>query len=142
MDAEALGPEAAALQRAKLHIRAGKRRLHQGKISAGIITLFDALHSAMRWYTVSPEKQKKLHIREGENIKDEETLFRILLRSEVLDGAFDYQSFDKLVDRALSEEMSEYNYKELLKDIESVMTQLGVMPFDESKLPPEDPHTY
>ncbi|MFX0067136.1 MAG: hypothetical protein ACFFC7_33820 [Candidatus Hermodarchaeota archaeon] len=142
MDPETLGPEEAALQRAKLHIRAGKRRLRQGKISAGIITLFDALNSAMRWYTISSEKQRKLYIREGDNINDEETLFKILVRSEVIDGIFDYQSFYQLVEKALSEEMSDYNYQELLKDIESVMTQLGVMPFEESKLPSEDPYTY
>ncbi len=142
MDPETLGPEEAALQRAKLHIRAGKRRLRQGKISAGLVTLFDALNSAMRWYAISSEKQKNLHIRAGDNINDEETLFKILIRSEVLNGSFDYHSFYQLVEKALSEEMSDYNYKELLKDIESVMTQLGVMPFEESKLPPEDPLTY
>ena len=108
MDPEALEPEEAALQRAKLHIRAGKRRLRQGKISAGIVTLFDALNSAMRWYTASSEKQKKLHIREGDNINDEETLFKILIRSELLNGIFDYQSFYQLVEKALSEEMSDY----------------------------------
>jgi hypothetical protein len=38
--------------------------------------------------------------------------------------------------------MSDYNYEELVKDFESIMEQLGVMPFEEIKLPPEDPHTY
>ena len=39
MNPEELGPKQSALQRARLHIRAGKRRLSQGKISAGIVTL-------------------------------------------------------------------------------------------------------
>jgi hypothetical protein len=42
----------------------------------------------------------------------------------------------------LDEEMPGYDYGDVLKGIEQVMTQLGVMPFDESKLPPEDPSTF
>ncbi len=131
-----------ALLRARLHIRAGKRRLRQGKISAGILTLYDAFCFAMDWYAFPPERKNRLDIREGEDLKNEKALYKILVRSGVLDGAFDFAAFDKLVEYASENEMPDYDYKELLLEIESVMTRLGVMPFDEAALPPEDPKTF
>lgn len=132
--------------RAKLHIRGGKRRLQQGKISSGIVTLYDALVSAMDWFIAVPERKSQLMVREGEDLKSEKTLYAVLVRSGVLDGAFDYEAFDALVDRASESDrpdhMKDYDYSGLLAEIEPVMTQLGVMPFDENTLPPEDPTTF
>lgn len=134
--------EKGALLRSRLHIRGGKRRLRQGKISAGIVTLYDALLFAMYWYIASPERRKSLQIREDDNMKDDSAIFKVLTRSGVLDGSFDYEAFDSLVEKAVNEEMPDYDYGETLKGIESVMTRLGVMPFEESELPPEDPSTF
>lgn len=139
---DAFGPVEGPLMRAKLHIRCGKRRLSQGKISIGILTLYDALNSAMQWYIASPENMKVLKIKDSEDIRDDKTVYAILTRSGVLDGTFDYETFDELVDSALNQEMSSYDYTKLLNSVESVMTQLGVMPFDENELPPEDPSTF
>jgi hypothetical protein len=142
MDEEALGPEAGPLQRARLHIRGGRRRLRQGKISAGIVTLYDAMLSALRWYMADPPRRGTLDIREGEDLTDDSTVFEILNRSRVLDGQFDYTEFDKIVEWASDHEMPDYDYRALLKGVEHVMIQLGVMPFEESELPPEDPSTF
>jgi hypothetical protein len=142
MDEEVLGPEAGPLQRARLHIRGGRRRLRQGKISAGIVTLYDAMLSALRWYIADPERRGALDIGEGDDLTEERTVFGILNRSRVLDGRFDYAEFDKVVERALDHEMPDYDYHALLNGVEHVMTQLGVMPFEESELPPEDPSTF
>lgn len=141
MDEHTLGPEAAALQRARLHIRGGKRRLVQGKISLGILTIYDALVSALQWYIISPERSRTLQIAEGDDLSDDTTVYALLIRSGVLDNTFDYSAFNELVEQALKKELSGYNYEEMLGNIESVMTRLGVMPFDESSLPPEDPST-
>jgi len=141
MDEDALGPEAGPLQRAKLHIRGGKRRLRQGKISLGIITLSDALVSALQWYVASPERIKTLVMHENDSLNDDAAIYRILRRSGKLDDILDYNAFNTLVEEAIKHEMPDYDYTGILKNIESVMTQLGVMPFDESKLPPEDPST-
>lgn len=142
MDAGALGPEKAALQRARLHMRAGRRRLRQGKISAGIVTIYDALVQAMEWYARSPERRKTLEVREGEKLADEKTLYRILVRSGVLDGGFDFAYLDSLVEEALLGDMAGFDYGPVLEGIESVMLKLGVMPFDEAGLPAEDPSTF
>lgn len=142
MDERGLGPVEGPLQRARLHLRGARRRLRQGKTSAGIVTLADALDAAMLWYTALPERRARLDIRPGEDLNDDRALFRILARSGVLDGAFDYDAFDRLVERALSEELPGYDHRELLGALERVMTALGVMPFDEASLPPEDPRTF
>jgi len=128
--------------RARLHIRGGRRRLRQGKISAGILTLYDALSAAMEWYIASPERRNKLQVREGENLNDDRTVFNVLTRSGILDKKFDYEAFDKLVEKASYKDMPDYDYGEILKGIESLMSQLGVMPFDERELPSEDPATF
>jgi hypothetical protein len=141
MDERSLGSEEGPLLRARLHIRGGKRRLRQGKTSAGIVTLSDALNAALEWYTASPERRRGLIIEDGD-LNDDRIVYATLVRSGVLDGRFDFSDFDRVLERALHEEMPDYDYTEILKGMEDVMTQMGVMPFDETSLPPEDPKTY
>jgi hypothetical protein len=142
MDERALGSVQGPFQRARLHIRGGKRRLREGKISAGIVTLYDALLGAMEWYINSPENRQRIVITAGDDLSSDKTVYAVLVRSGVLDGAFDFEAFSRLTETALEEEMPGYDCGDVLKGIEQVMTQLGVMPFDESKLPPEDPSTF
>jgi len=139
VDSDKLGSAEASLLRARLHIRSGKRRLNQGKISLGILTLYDALNSAMQWFIALPENRKKLLVREGDNLNNDKTVFMVLVRSGILDRSFDYDALDKLVDEALKQDMSHFDYTKILKGIEHVMTKLGVMPFDENELGPEEP---
>jgi hypothetical protein len=141
MDPEALGPEAAALQRARLHIRGGRRRLRQGKISAGLGTLYDALLFAMDWYIASLDRRKNLAIQADDDLRDDRTVFALLVKAGVIDGRFDYGALKDLVHTA-PYESSVYDYTEILNQVESVMLRLGVMPFEESELPAEDPSTY
>lgn len=142
MDADALGPERAALMRARLHIRGGRRRLRQNKTGYGILTLADALTHAMQWHLESPSRRAKLDIPEGADLNDDQVVYDILTRAGVLDGRFDLGAFDRLVERALEEDVEGVNHATVLRDLEEVMTQLGVMPFDEGELPPEDPATF
>ncbi len=142
MDEQKLGPVAGPLERARLHVRGGKRRLRQGKISAGIVTLYDALSAAMESYAGSTEGRAALRVRPDENLKVEKVLYDVLVRSGVLNGKFDFAAFDRLMETALYQELRGYDYQSLLEGIESLMEQLGVMPFDESSLPPEDPATF
>jgi len=131
-----------ALLRARLHIRGGRRRLRQGKISAGIVTLYDALLFALRWYISSPERRKKISLGPGDDMPDEGQVLALLQRSHVLPEEFDYHAFDALVEKASQQEMPAYDYSAMLRGFEAFMDRLGVMPFNESDLPPEDPSTF
>ena len=143
MDEQKLGPREGPFLRARLHIRGGRRRLREGKIAAGIVTLYDALLAAMDSYVASLNvRGTGLDTRGSEDIRNEKVLYNALVRSGVLDGRFDFEAFDRLVERALAEEMPGYDYRDVLAGVESLMVQLGVMPFDESSLPPEDPKTF
>lgn len=135
-----LGPVAGPRQRARLHLRSGKRRLRQGKTAAGIATLYDAVAAAMEAYAAS--KERHLIVEPGENFGNEKVLYRVLVRSGVLDGHFDFDWFDRLVEKALSGEMEPFDYNPVVGGVESVLMQLGVTPFDEGQLPREDPHTF
>lgn len=142
MDEKALGPEEGPLKRARLHIRGGRRRLRQGKIPEGMVTLYDAVCAAMEWYFASPERRTGLIIRADDDLNDDKILYEILRRSGKLDNSFDYVAFNELLDGVLYRNLSEYDHEGVLRGVESVMTQLGVMPFDEQALPPEDPSTF
>ena len=142
MDESALGPEKGPLQRARLHIRGGRRRLKQGKIPEGIVTLYDALSAALEWYFASPERRGRLAIKASDNLRDERNLFEILVRSGIVEGSFDFGKFSRLIEALLYEDAEDFDHEMVLRQIESVMTQIGVMPFDESALPKEDPSTF
>ena len=141
MDAAALGPERAALQRARLHLRGAKRRLRQGKISAGIATLSDALSFAMAWFCASAERRSRVRATANEFL-DDRTLYAALVRSGVLSGRFDFELFDRVLDRALETEITAAEAAGSLEGVETVLLELGVLPFDENELPPEDPATF
>lgn len=111
--------------------------MRQGKVTAGLLTLYDALLSAMDWYVASPERRDTLQIKDYEALRDDKVLFELLTRSGVIKTSFDYEGFKSLVYGP----RPDFDYTDILKGFESVMTQLGVMPFDENELPPEDPDT-
>ncbi len=142
MNEQELGPVAGPLQRARLHIRGGKRRLRQGKIAAGIVTLYDALNAAMQWYVARSDGRPGAAPGPEDDLNSDRSLYRMLVRWGALDGSFDFDAFDRLTEQALSSELPGYDYRGLLEAIEKVMTALGVMPFDEAALPPEDPATF
>lgn len=142
MDEKELGPVEGPLLRTRLHIRSGRRRLRQGKTAAGIATLADALSSAFQWYLASPGLGDAIEARADDNLNDDRTVYRILVRAGVLDGSFDFDAFARLVERALDEDTDGIDEVDLLQGLERIMEQLGVMPFDEDALPPEDPNTY
>lgn len=142
MDEQALGRVAGPLQRARLHIRGGRRRLRQGKISAGIVTLYDALEAALEWYMAASEHRKRLGASAGDERTSSRERYARLRDAGVLSGPLDFDAFDGLTERALESDLGEFDYRPLLKDFEDVMTQLRVMPFDESSLPAEDPSTF
>ncbi len=130
--------------RAKLHIRGARRRFERGQIMDGILALYDALCSAMDWYIAVPGRRGRLVIKEGDDLLNDESLYRVLVRSGVLDGSFDYGQMSALVMKALDKDaqLTDLDWKGLMKKTEAVFTGLGVMPFDEKTLPEERPEPF
>src|SRR5208337_1100644 len=92
MNADELGPEAAAMLQARLHIRGGRRRLRQGKIAAGIVTLYDALTSAAEWFLLSPGRRAALLLDADDTLDNDKAVFDVLVRSGVIGREFDYEA--------------------------------------------------
>lgn len=142
MNEKIMGASEGPLLRARLHWRGGMRRLKEGKLSAGIVTLYDALEAAMQAYAANPAAIPPLSLFPGENVNNEKTLFHALVRSHVLDSTFDFEAFDHLTEKALQEELPPFDYRPLVNTLEHTMMRLGVMPFSEASLPAEDPATF
>ncbi|UCE12541.1 MAG: hypothetical protein JSV04_10130 [Candidatus Heimdallarchaeota archaeon] len=74
-----MNPDEAALLRAQLHVRGGKRRISQKKLSAGIAALHDAFIFAMQRFFLSPDYEELLNLRDNEiDFDDDYNLFIIL----------------------------------------------------------------
>ena len=139
MDESKMSVHEADLLRARLHLRSGRRRLSEGKLRSGVETVFDALHAAMRACALAPANRSRF---EGADLGDAQLLYEDLVGAGVLDGRFEFLRLQEMADKALDEGLPVYDHAWLLSGIESVMTQLGVLPFDESTLPKEDPGTF
>ena len=138
VDENTLGREEALHLRALYHLRSAKRRLGQGKTASGILTLYDALDSAVGWYILKTNAEG-LTVPEGEYLGDEVTAFRALKRSGVICSGLDFDGLCGLVERALAKEIVELEYAPIVAGVEAVMAELGVLPFDFDTLVPEKP---
>lgn len=146
MNADEMNSADALFLRAKMHVRGGKRRLSQNKIPAAIASLHDAFLSAMQRFFVSSELKKLHKIPENEiDLYDEKILFPVLKESGIIDDTFtkgDFQYLLLIIDEALVQETKNYDHDSYFGKYDNIMTQLGVLPFSEKELPPEDPLTY
>ena len=138
MDEHTMPREQAALLRAKLHIRCGMRRMREGKTAAGLTTIYDAVLSGMRWRILTTPLKERLGSDVAERLENERVVVSLMRKAGILDGSFDWEQFQNLVDRTLMEETVAVDAETLLAAVERLMTRLGVMPFDESELPAED----
>lgn len=139
MDESRMTPEEAELLRARLHIRAGRRRLRQGRVGTGISVMYDAFLSALRWYAASPERRATLGLPEGEGYDYERNIWRALAGKGLAEGGPDFEAFEELSGHALEKDLSGLDFQSILDQLENFLTRIGVMPFDESTLPPERP---
>ncbi|MFX0050792.1 MAG: hypothetical protein ACFE8U_05800 [Candidatus Hermodarchaeota archaeon] len=135
-----------AIMRAKLHVRGGMRRISQGKIEAGIAALHDAIISAMQYLFFSNQIEESLDKTDHDfDITDEIVLFNILKKSGLIDETFreeDFTYFSIIIEKALDHQLHDFNQKVYLKKYNNLMNKLGIIPYDEQELPPEDPATF
>lgn len=143
MDEEKMTAEEAVLQRARLHFRGGRRRLREGKLPEAVGTLYDAVQAAMRWYALTNEEvHEQLHVRGETILEDDVRLQELLHEYGAWDDSLDFQKFTLHLDDALERKISSVDEDKLLGQIDAVLTKLGINPFNEDDLPPEDPRTF
>jgi len=129
------------LLRARLHVRGGKIRIKLNRVSDGIAALYDAMIHAFYWFFLKDDELKPLLCDNHGNYKDEDHLYNILISLGKINRGFNMKTFLKLSEMALNNEVNDYDYKELLKNYNHLMEQLGVIPYDEEKLPKGTPIT-
>jgi hypothetical protein len=139
MDATKMTQADAALLRVRLHLRGGRQRFQRGMLAPGIASLYDALRYAMRWYILFSEHRAQLGLAKGEEFKEDADLFSVLLRGGVVGHEFDFVAFERLVEQSLDDASFHFDATRVLSQIIQVMTELEVLPFDETTLPPENP---
>jgi len=141
MDAGKMDPAEAALLRAKLHWRGGCRRMRQQKTAAGIATLYDALLCGLRWYLMVHRQGNRGKLLDRE-LEDEEVLFSLGQEAGIFDESADPAGLRVLVEWVLEGNVQVAAMASLPDRIETILTRMGVLPFDERELPPEDAATY
>lgn len=142
MDEVAMSREAAALLRARLHLRGGRRRLRQKKYAAGVAALFDSLCSGMRWYILLAKEPLLLPVKAEVDLRTDREVFIALAQAGILDNLNAFESLESLLDLLLKGQTPEFEQREVMALIEHWLTLLGIMPFDEDALPAEDPNTF
>lgn len=141
MDASKMNDADAALLRARLHLRGGRRRIRQGNNAAALAALYDALIHAIRWYLLVPSHQKHFGIQSIDQVRDERAAFLLLSRAHILDDITEFDRLTALVEKTIDDPAFKFDAAAELANIESMLMRLGVLPFDEKNLPPEDPST-
>ncbi len=136
VDEKALSREEALLLRARLHWRGGRERLLDGRLASGITSLYDALVSAMEW-RLHREKLGPLHRHRDATLEDDRLLCEHLLKQRFLAPEFDFRKLQDEVENILEGRACSVEPGVLLAAIAEQLTRLGLLPFDESELPPE-----
>ncbi|MGZ9235242.1 MAG: hypothetical protein ACXW4E_06930 [Anaerolineales bacterium] len=130
MDATKMTEADAALMRSQLHLRGAKCRLQKGLIAAGMVALYDSVLFGMRYYVARHERCAAFveHI----DLWDAASLFHALARAGVFDNPLTFNRFSLMVERALWQRSFSFDADATFAEVEMMLTQLGVMPFDPS----------
>lgn len=140
MDPGKVNRAEAARLRARLHWRGGRRRLRQGKTALAVVTLYDALLSGLRWYLlVNSMTERSGHGEAG--LENDGVLFSLAEQAGVLEAARDLPRIQALLEQALRNDRLCPDQEWFVERMEGLLTRIGILPFGEATLPPEDPET-
>lgn len=129
----------AALLRARLHIRSGRRILKEGNSELALSILYDALGHALKYYKIKHNLVVNIKGTDAELHKNELAIARALMQSGVIADLDFIERFCVLINQALDGVVAELNPGDFLANFDAVMIRLGVMPFSEDELPSEEP---
>jgi hypothetical protein len=119
----------AALLCARLNLRGARRLLRKGSFSRGISALYDSVLFGMNYYITRHDDCATL------DLVDATGLFQALARTGIFD---DHHAFNRLslsVERALWQGSVSSDAEAILRDVEEMLTKLGVVPFNKNNPP-------
>ena len=129
---EALYGEQELLMRARLHVRGGLDRFSQGMTADAIAAIYDSISSAMQRFVILDGVDYHL-IRNDDDVSDDETLFRVLLRSDIFDDATtqeDYDFIEQTLEDAFEDQLETFDETSFLEITISLLNQLGIVSDD------------
>ena len=122
-----------ALILACLNLRYGKRRLQKGRAVAGLAALYDALLFGMHYFIADAEHGNRTIHTNNDELWDHAVLYQKLVKAGIFDDPYAFNRLSLIVERALWQGSLSIDADVILKEIETMLAQLGV--FD--KIPPE-----
>lgn len=126
----------AALLCARLYVQAGKRYLQEGSFSAGIAALYNAILFAMHYYIAEPAYPGNMNL-SRDDLWDHVALYHKLAKAGVFDDLNAFNLLSLIVERSLWQESFSFDAHSILTEVETMLSKLGVMPFNESILQSE-----
>ena len=133
MDKDNIGDAGAELIPARLHSRGRKRRVQEGMSVADLAAFYDLVVSGMHDYLAKHETCASLVA--NTDLWDAVALYQALAGAGVFEDPLAFNRFALLVERALWQESFSFDTDATLAEVETMLTKLGVMPFNESALP-------
>lgn len=122
-----------ALMCARLYLRDGKSYLQQGSFSAGLEALYDAILFGMHYYIADPTCRRSLDIN-NDDLWDHAALYHKLTKAGLFDDLNAFNHLSQLVERALWQGSFSMDVNYVIREIETILSRLGILPFNESIL--------
>ena len=126
---ETLGGEQELLMRARLHVEGAYSRFSQGMTADAIAAMYDAISLAMQRYVILDGVDYDLIRNDDDDVSDDETLFRVLLKSGIFDDVTTQEDFDfieQTLDDAFEDELDTFDETSFLEITISLLNQLGI----------------
>ena len=123
----------AVLLCSRLYLRTGKRYLQEGLFTAGIAALYDAILFAMHYYIAESAFRRNLNL-SRDHLWDYAALYHKLAKAGIFEDPNAFNHLSLIVERALWRGSPSFDANSILAEVEKMLSQLGVMPFNESIL--------
>lgn len=122
-----------ALTCARLYLRDGKSYLQQGFFQAGMAALYDAILFGMQYYIAEPTCRGNIDLNHND-LWDHATLYHKLSKAGIFEDPNAFNHLSQIVERALWQRSFSFDANSVLTEVETMLSKLGVMPFNESML--------
>jgi hypothetical protein len=135
MDPDKMDAYNAALLRSILHIKGGKKRLDEGKISDGVAALYDAVIHALEAKFLSSKEKLTPYINQSDDLTEEKDIFLVLKRARIIDNTIsidDLNYLDLVLEETLEGITDSFDENRFMSRFDNLMTQLGVLPLSNS----------